>query len=134
MPRRHTGGVKLAIVPCIVNLSTPFRRSASHPALLNPGKGVPSTHWLGDWVGTGVSLVIVQHGISFSPMRNQTPDWPAQLRTQKTIILWHLCISKMQLLVWKIRQISQICGNKVVSKTVGNEGDKVQQLFIILHA
>ena len=76
-------------------------------------------------MGTGVSLVIVQQGISFSPMRNHTPDCPAQLRTQKTISLSHLCICKMQLLSSKIRPISQIFDNKVVSKTVGIERDKV---------
>jgi hypothetical protein len=80
-----------------------------------------------------LGLVILEKGKSFAPVRNQTPDYPAQLETPKTIILPDLCRCKISLLLGRLDHISQTFGNKVVSKIFDNEWDKIRQQFMVLY-
>jgi hypothetical protein len=43
------------------------------PQPLIPGKGVPGTHWIGGWVGSGASLNIVEKADIFFSSQELNP-------------------------------------------------------------
>jgi hypothetical protein len=52
-----------------------------------PGK-IPSTHWIGGWVGPTASLDVLEKRKAFTPARIQTPDYPVccQVATLTTLV------------------------------------------------